>query len=87
MELFLRWRVFASNLSTMEGEGVLSTSQAVLQHLPSLRRYARALTGSQASGDAYVVAAVESLIASPKIRWRLMATPTPANSYCRRSST
>ena len=51
----------------MEGEGVLSTSQAVLQHLPSLRRYARALTGSQASGDAYVVAAVELLIASPKI--------------------
>ena len=51
----------------MEGEGVLSTSQAVLQHLPSLRRYARALTGSQGSGDAYVVATVESLIASPKI--------------------
>ena len=45
----------------------MSTSQAVLQHLPSLRRYARALTGSQASGDAYVVATVESLIASPKL--------------------
>ena len=45
----------------------MSTSQAVLQHLPSLRRYARALPGSQASGDAYVVATVESLIASPKI--------------------
>jgi len=51
----------------MEGEGVVSTSQAVLQHLPSLRRYARALAGSQGSGDAYVVATVESLIASPKI--------------------
>jgi len=52
----------------MEGEGAVSaTQQAVLQHLPSLRRYARALTGSQASGDAYVVATVESLIASPKI--------------------
>ncbi|HXW42843.1 MAG TPA: response regulator [Xanthobacteraceae bacterium] len=45
----------------------MSTSQAVLQHLPSLRRYARALTGSQTSGDAYVVAAVESLIASPHL--------------------
>jgi len=45
----------------------VSTSQAVLQHLPSLRRYARALTGSQASGDAYVVATVESLIASPRV--------------------
>ncbi len=67
MELFLRSSVFASNLSIVEGGGLLvSTSQAVLQHLPSLRRYARALTGSQASGDAYVVAAVESLIASPK---------------------
>src|ERR1700692_2821529 len=67
MELFLRCGVFASNLSTMEGEAAVSTSQAVLQHLPSLRRYARALTGGQASGDAYVVATVESLIASPKI--------------------
>jgi len=45
----------------------LSTSQAVLQHLPFLRRYARALTGSQASGDAYVAATLESLIASPQI--------------------
>ena len=45
----------------------LSTSQAVVQHLPFLRRYARALTGSQASGDAYVAAALESLIASPKV--------------------
>jgi DNA-directed RNA polymerase specialized sigma24 family protein len=32
-----------------------------------LRRYARALTGHQASGDAYVAATLESLIASPKI--------------------
>jgi DNA-directed RNA polymerase specialized sigma24 family protein len=45
----------------------VSTSQAVLQHLPFLRRYARALTGSQASGDAYVAATLESLIASPTI--------------------
>jgi CheY-like chemotaxis protein len=42
-----------------------STSQTVIQHLPFLRRYARALTGSQASGDAYVAATLESLIASP----------------------
>jgi DNA-directed RNA polymerase specialized sigma24 family protein/CheY-like chemotaxis protein len=51
----------------MEGEGTLSTSQAVLQQLPYLRRYARALSGSQASGDAYVAATLESLIASPQI--------------------
>ena len=43
----------------------MPNSQAVLQHLPFLRRYARALTGSQVSGDAYVAAALESLIASP----------------------
>jgi DNA-directed RNA polymerase specialized sigma24 family protein/CheY-like chemotaxis protein len=51
----------------LEGEGAVSTSQAVLQHLPFLRRYARALTGNQASGDAYVAATLESLIASPNI--------------------
>jgi CheY-like chemotaxis protein/DNA-directed RNA polymerase specialized sigma24 family protein len=38
-------------------------SQKIAQHLPSLRRYARALTGSQASGDAYVAATLEALIA------------------------
>lgn len=45
----------------------MSTSQAVLQQLPLLRRYARALSGSQASGDAYVAATLESLIASPEV--------------------
>ena len=43
----------------------MSASQAVIQYLPFLRRYARALSGSQASGDAYVAATVESIIASP----------------------
>jgi CheY-like chemotaxis protein/DNA-directed RNA polymerase specialized sigma24 family protein len=38
-------------------------SSAVAQYLPFLRRYARALTGSQASGDAYVAATLEALIA------------------------
>jgi len=45
----------------------LSTSQAVAQHLPYLRRYARALSGSQASGDAYVAATLEALIQDPKV--------------------
>jgi DNA-directed RNA polymerase specialized sigma24 family protein len=40
----------------------VSSSQAIAQHLPFLRRYARALTGSQHSGDAYVTAALETLI-------------------------
>ena len=44
----------------------MSTSQTVVQHLPFLRRYARALSGNQASGDAYVAATLESLITEPK---------------------
>jgi CheY-like chemotaxis protein/DNA-directed RNA polymerase specialized sigma24 family protein len=38
-------------------------TQALAPHLPYLRRYARALTGSQASGDAYVRAALSALLA------------------------
>jgi len=45
----------------------VSTSQAVAQHLPYLRRYARALTGSQSSGDAYVATTLEALIEDPSI--------------------
>jgi DNA-directed RNA polymerase specialized sigma24 family protein/CheY-like chemotaxis protein len=42
-------------------------SKAVAQYVPFLRRYARALTGSQSSGDAYVVATLEALVADPTI--------------------
>jgi DNA-directed RNA polymerase specialized sigma24 family protein len=45
----------------------LSSSPAVAQHLPYLRRYARALSGSQASGDAYVSATLEALVEDPKM--------------------
>jgi CheY-like chemotaxis protein len=41
----------------------MTTSQALAPHLPYLRRYARALTGSQNSGDAYVRAALTALLA------------------------
>ena len=34
-------------------------------HLPYLRRFARALTGGQKSGDAYVINVLEALIAEP----------------------
>ena len=40
----------------------MSTAQAVTQHLPFLRRYARALTGSKQYGDAYVTAALGARI-------------------------
>jgi len=45
----------------------MSKAHAVAQHLPYLRRYARALTGSQASGDAYVAAALEALVKEPEL--------------------
>src|ERR1700753_538273 len=40
----------------------MTRSQLVAEHLPLLRRYARALTGNQASGDAYVGAMLEALL-------------------------
>ena len=40
----------------------MSMSQQLAPHLPYLRRYARALTGSQASGDAHVRAALTALL-------------------------
>jgi CheY-like chemotaxis protein len=42
--------------------GDVSTSQTIAQDVPFLRRYARALTGSQTSGDAYVTATLEAMI-------------------------
>ena len=39
--------------------------QTLAPHLPLLRRYARALTGSQNSGDAYVRATLQSIIDAP----------------------
>ncbi len=41
------------------------TSEAVARELPRLRRYARALTGSQESGDAYVGTTLEALAEDP----------------------
>ncbi len=40
----------------------MSLSTRIAPHLPYLRRYARAVSGSQASGDAYVAAVLEALI-------------------------
>ena len=43
----------------------MTLGQELAPHLPLLRRYARALTGSQSAGDAYVRAALETIVASP----------------------
>ncbi len=45
----------------------MSLSQEIAPHLPYLRRFARALTGSQTAGDAYVVAALEAIVADPSV--------------------
>ena len=45
----------------------MSRSQLVAEHLPLLRRYARALTGNQVSGDAYVGAMLEALLQDPSL--------------------
>lgn len=45
----------------------MSLASSLGPHLPFLRRYARALTGSQRSGDAYVAATLEAIISSPDI--------------------
>ncbi|MGF1629459.1 MAG: response regulator [Kiloniellaceae bacterium] len=44
----------------------MSISQAIGPHLPLLRRYARALTGTQESGDRYVAASLEAILQAPK---------------------
>jgi len=45
----------------------MSLSTKIAPYLPLLRRYARAFTGSQTSGDAYVAATLEALIADISI--------------------
>jgi len=43
----------------------MSLGQQLAPHLPFLRRYARALTGSQNQGDKYVRATLEAIVAAP----------------------
>ncbi|WP_448659959.1 response regulator [Sphingomonas sp. CJ99] len=43
----------------------MSLGQQLAPHLPFLRRYARALTGSQTHGDHYVRAALEAIVEAP----------------------
>jgi CheY-like chemotaxis protein len=43
----------------------MSISDAIAPHIPFLRRFARALCGTQAAGDAYVAATLEEILADP----------------------
>jgi CheY-like chemotaxis protein len=45
----------------------MSTAETLSHDLPKLRRYARALSGTQASGDAYVEATLEALVEDPAV--------------------
>jgi CheY-like chemotaxis protein/DNA-directed RNA polymerase specialized sigma24 family protein len=44
----------------------MSLAREIAPHLPLLRRYARALTGAQPSGDAFVAATLEAIVAKPE---------------------
>ncbi len=48
-----------------KGHSRMPTSKAIAPHLPYLRRFARALAGTQSAGDAYVAATLEVLIEDP----------------------
>lgn len=50
---------------TKEKRLIMSFANQIAPHLPLLRRYARVLTGTQKSGDNYVRATLEAIIASP----------------------
>jgi CheY-like chemotaxis protein len=54
-----------ARLSQRETRGMMSISQAILRHVPYLRRFARALSGSREGGDAYVLATLETAVADP----------------------
>ncbi len=45
-----------------EHSGSTDLSEAIGNHLPFLRRYARAMSGSQSSGDAYAAATLEAIL-------------------------
>jgi len=52
---------------TMTQGDNMPISDRIGPHLPALRRYARALTGTQPSGDAYVAATLETILIDPSV--------------------
>lgn len=55
----------------------MSLSEKVAANIPFLRRYARALTGSQATGDAFVAATLEAALTDPELKQTLEAGRVP----------
>jgi DNA-directed RNA polymerase specialized sigma24 family protein/CheY-like chemotaxis protein len=54
------------NFSNQNKGSYMSLAREIAPHLPLLRRYARALTGAQDSGDAFVAASLEAIVARPE---------------------
>src|ERR1700678_2742642 len=54
--------VYWYGASTAE-RGTMTISSSIAPHLPYLRRFARAVSGSQSSGDAYALATLEAIVA------------------------
>ncbi len=52
---------------TEESDDVMPMTTTIAPHLPYLRRFARALSGTQGAGDAYVAATLETLIEDPSL--------------------
>ena len=58
----------------------MSLGDQIAKNLPYLRRYARALTGSQATGDAFVRATLEAALADQTLKQSLEGGRVPL--YC-----
>src|SRR5262245_20584426 len=57
---------FSIRAKSNRSRNEMSLGQELAPHLPFLRRYARALTGSQHHGDAFVRATLETIVAAPE---------------------
>ena len=55
----------------------MTIGEEIAAHLPYLRRYARALTGSQATGDAFVRATLEAALSDDDLRDSLQGGRVP----------
>lgn len=60
-----------------KGRGHMSLGDQIAANLPYLRRYARALTGSQTSGDAFVRATLEAALADANLKQSLQDGRVP----------
>ena len=68
-ELFCDRNIYRSlkAIAPYRRELFMTLATRIAPHLPYLRRYSRALTGTQTSGDAYVAAVLEAIIADISI--------------------